>query len=98
MKVIDLTAENESVYFVCLEDWSDEMREAGDHKERWYRSMKDRGHYRKTDSKAFQVRLRSHYTIHRVFRTERPLPMAKYQVRYDATPGLIILSLQRTKS
>lgn len=43
MKVIDLTPENESLYFVCLEDWSDEMQEAGDHKERWYRSMKDKG-------------------------------------------------------
>jgi GNAT superfamily N-acetyltransferase len=28
---------------MCLEDWSDEMREAGDHKELWYNKMKDKG-------------------------------------------------------
>lgn len=43
MEIIDLTPENESLYFVCLEDWSDEMREAGNHKEQWYRSMQGRG-------------------------------------------------------
>ena len=43
MKVIDLTPEHEQLYFVCLEDWSEEMKEAGDHKESWYRDMKDRG-------------------------------------------------------
>ena len=43
MKVIDLTPDNEKLYFMCLEDWSDEMREAGDHKEKWYRKVKDKG-------------------------------------------------------
>ena len=43
MTVIDLTPEHEGPYFVCLEDWSDEMAEAGDHKETWYRQMKDKG-------------------------------------------------------
>jgi len=43
MKIIDLTPENESIYFCCLEDWSDEIREAGDHKACWYRNMKDKG-------------------------------------------------------
>jgi len=43
MRVIDLTEEHESSYFCCLEEWSDEMKEAGDHKETWYRRMKDRG-------------------------------------------------------
>ena len=43
MEVIDLTPEYESLYFVCLEDWSSEMEEAGDHKERWYRRMQDKG-------------------------------------------------------
>jgi hypothetical protein len=43
MKVIDLTPDNEKLYFMCLEDWSDEMREAGDHKENWYRKVKDKG-------------------------------------------------------
>ncbi len=28
---------------MCLEDWSDEMKEAGDHKELWYNKMKDKG-------------------------------------------------------
>jgi len=31
------------LYFACLEDWSDEMKDAGDHKEKWYAQMKDRG-------------------------------------------------------
>ncbi len=43
MRVIDLRPEDETLYFVCLEDWSDEIREAGDHKERWYRRNKERG-------------------------------------------------------
>ena len=43
MKVIDLTEENEKLYFVCLEDWSDEFKEAGNHKENWYNKMKDKG-------------------------------------------------------
>ncbi|MFC2021578.1 GNAT family N-acetyltransferase, partial [Chloroflexota bacterium] len=28
---------------VCLEDWSEEMKEAEDHKETWYHKMKDKG-------------------------------------------------------
>jgi hypothetical protein len=32
MKIIDLTSEFEHQYFCCLEDWSDEVTEAGDHK------------------------------------------------------------------
>ena len=43
MKIIDLSKEYESLYFVCLEDWSDEMKEAGDHKQCWYNKMKDKG-------------------------------------------------------
>ena len=43
MKIIDLTKEYEPLYFVCLEDWSDDMKEAGNHKEPWYRSMLDKG-------------------------------------------------------
>jgi GNAT superfamily N-acetyltransferase len=43
MRVIDLTEEHESSYFWCLEEWSDEMKEAGDHKETWYCRMKERG-------------------------------------------------------
>ncbi len=43
MDVIDLTPEHESLYFQCLEDWSEEMKEAGGHKQRWYDRMKDKG-------------------------------------------------------
>jgi GNAT superfamily N-acetyltransferase len=42
-RIIDLSAEHESLYFQCLEDWSDDIKEAGSHKETWYRRMKDRG-------------------------------------------------------
>ncbi len=43
MKIIDLNPENEKLFFVCLEDWSDEAKEAGDHRENWYNKMKDKG-------------------------------------------------------
>jgi len=43
MEIIDLRDEHKNLYFVCLEDWSEEIREAGDHKARWYEKMKDRG-------------------------------------------------------
>ena len=36
MKVIDLTDEHKQLYFVCLEDWCEEMKEAGNHKELWF--------------------------------------------------------------
>jgi GNAT superfamily N-acetyltransferase len=42
-QVVDLSPEHESLYFQCLEDWSDDMKEAGSHKENWYRRMKGRG-------------------------------------------------------
>ena len=43
MKVINLTEEHKEIYFQCLEDWSDEMKEAGEHKACYYEKMKDRG-------------------------------------------------------
>ncbi|MFN8241381.1 MAG: GNAT family N-acetyltransferase [Bacteroidales bacterium] len=43
MKIIDLTPELEPIYFCCLEDWSDDIREAGNHKECWYNQMKHKG-------------------------------------------------------
>jgi GNAT superfamily N-acetyltransferase len=43
MEIIDLRDTDRELYFLCLEDWSDEMREAGDHKKRWYSEMKDKG-------------------------------------------------------
>jgi hypothetical protein len=33
MKVIDLADEHKQLYFVCFEDWSEEMKEAGSHKD-----------------------------------------------------------------
>ncbi len=43
MKIIDLDDSNLPLYLVCLEDWSDEMKEAGDLKETWYKRMRYRG-------------------------------------------------------
>ena len=43
MEIIDLSDEYRRLYFVCLEDWSEEMKEAGNHKELWYNKMKDKG-------------------------------------------------------
>ena len=43
MKIVDLTKDHEQLYFVCLEDWSEEIKEAGNHKESWYDKMKDKG-------------------------------------------------------
>jgi len=34
---------NTNTYFSCLEDWSDEMQGAGNHKTCWYDNYKDRG-------------------------------------------------------
>ena len=43
MKIIDLAPEHEDIYCQCLEEWSDEIREAGSHKREWYANAKDRG-------------------------------------------------------
>ncbi|MFC2161248.1 GNAT family N-acetyltransferase [Acidobacteriota bacterium] len=43
MEIIDLTEENKQLYFECLEDWSDEIKEGGTHKACWYEKMKDKG-------------------------------------------------------
>ncbi len=43
MEIIDLGDEYKGLYFVCLEDWSEEIKEAGNHKEIWYNKMKDKG-------------------------------------------------------
>ena len=43
MQVIDLADEYKDLYFVCLEDWSDEIKEAGIHKQHWYEKMKEKG-------------------------------------------------------
>ncbi|MFC1982134.1 GNAT family N-acetyltransferase, partial [Chloroflexota bacterium] len=43
MEIIDLSDEYKQLYFVCLEDWSEEMKEAGEHKQAWFNKMKDKG-------------------------------------------------------
>lgn len=43
MEVIELGPEHEALYCQCLEDWSEEMKEAGDHKACWYRKNTDKG-------------------------------------------------------
>jgi len=43
MKITDITPENEELYYCCLEEWSDDIKEAGDHKQRWYERMKEKG-------------------------------------------------------
>jgi N-acetylglutamate synthase-like GNAT family acetyltransferase len=43
MEIVDFTDEYQDQYFCCLEDWSEEMKEAGNHKEMWCGRMKDKG-------------------------------------------------------
>jgi GNAT superfamily N-acetyltransferase len=43
MKIIDIAPDTEQQYFCCLEEWSDDIKEAGDRKQRWYERMKDKG-------------------------------------------------------
>ena len=43
MKIVDLDPEHEEIYCQCLEEWSDEIREAGNHKRDWYAKAKNQG-------------------------------------------------------
>lgn len=43
MKTIDLSDQHKELYYACLEDWSEEMKEAGNHKQCWCDKMKDEG-------------------------------------------------------
>ncbi len=43
MEITDLNEKFYSTYFLCLEDWSDEIKEAGNHKESWFGLFKDKG-------------------------------------------------------
>jgi GNAT superfamily N-acetyltransferase len=43
MKIIDLDEQHHPIFFACLEDWSEEIKEAGDHKQHWYEQMKSNG-------------------------------------------------------
>ena len=41
--IIDLEPKYQNAYLHCLEEWSDEMKEAGDHKACWYDKVSKRG-------------------------------------------------------
>jgi len=43
MKIIDITPKTESQFFCCLEEWSEDMKDAGNQKQRWYDRMKEKG-------------------------------------------------------
>ena len=43
MKIIDISPEYENLYFCCLEEWSEDLKEAGDYKQKWYEKMKHKG-------------------------------------------------------
>ena len=43
VEIVDLSKQTFGAYLVCLEDWSDELPEAGDHKAMWFERMKDLG-------------------------------------------------------
>ena len=43
MQVIDLTEQYVPLYCECLEDWSAEIKEAGDHKKQWFERMQGKG-------------------------------------------------------
>lgn len=43
VRVIDLRPEDVNAYCQCLEEWSPDMPDAGNHKRLWYERMKDRG-------------------------------------------------------
>jgi len=43
MKITDITPENEKLYFCCLEEWSEDMKDAGEGKRKWYDYIKDKG-------------------------------------------------------
>ena len=43
MKIINLGEEHQALYFECLEDWCEEMKEACTHKKEWYEKTKDKG-------------------------------------------------------
>ena len=42
-KIVDVDESNKADFCICLEDWSEEIKEAGDHKACWYERMKNHG-------------------------------------------------------
>jgi GNAT superfamily N-acetyltransferase len=43
MKIVSMAPEYEETYCQCLEEWSDEIKEAGDHKRDWFAKAKNMG-------------------------------------------------------
>ncbi len=43
MEIVDLNEKYYKQYFCCLEEWSDDIQEAGNHKEIWFHKMKNKG-------------------------------------------------------
>jgi len=43
MRIVDLAPEHEESYCQCLEEWSDEIKEAGGHKRAWYGRARNKG-------------------------------------------------------
>lgn len=43
MRIAELTDDTRHLYFCCLEDWSEEMTEAGNRKQTWFDKMADLG-------------------------------------------------------
>jgi GNAT superfamily N-acetyltransferase len=43
MRIVDLDEEHEGLFHLCLEDWSDEAREAGPTRAGWCQKMKENG-------------------------------------------------------
>jgi hypothetical protein len=43
MQIMDFSKKYAQNYFMCLEEWSEEMKEAGNHKELWFNKMKEKG-------------------------------------------------------
>lgn len=43
MRIIDLEEKYEKTWLNCLEDWSDEMKDAGQRKSQWYEEYKSKG-------------------------------------------------------
>jgi N-acetylglutamate synthase-like GNAT family acetyltransferase len=43
MNIIDLTPENEAIFFICLEDWSDDVKDSGQKRAQWYAKMRPLG-------------------------------------------------------
>jgi len=44
LKIVDLEEKHQESYFICLEGWSNEIKEAKDHKENWYNKMKEKNY------------------------------------------------------